>query len=173
MEHDDYVRLMKRLASYYDKQEFFKNRERNNEYFNKVRNIPGGEAIEQIFSAITDEYDYLPRNLPRAIKAAWKTFRSSNPDRFIRSNPEEGEPGCDNCIRGWITFRLQDRKTGFDYEYTGTCGHCNSVRRESAPVVTLEQIARAGGRIVDPARYGSSGKNVNISEMVEAVGETV
>lgn len=141
MERHDYSKLVKRLGTYYEKPEMFKNPERNNEYYSKIQHIPGGEVIDQIFSTITDEYDYIPRNLPKAIKGAWEKFRAGNPDKFISAN---GSPdGCQYCVNGWITFRVNS------YEYTGTCGHCNSILpNENIPVVTMDQLESVGGDVI-------------------------
>ena len=118
MEQENFKKFLDRLAHYYDRREFFQDKTRNNQYFSKVKHIPGGEVLDFIFDQITDQYEYIPKNLPKAIRAAWGVYKSEHPDKIISGESGSSFNGCKNCKRGWINFIQTDEKTGIDSFYS-------------------------------------------------------
>jgi len=163
MERENFKSFLRQLADYYDKNDFFSNKLRNNQYFNKVQHIPGGEVLDFIFNWITDNYDYIPRNLPKAIKGAWQTYKSEHSDKIVAEEESALFKGCHYCLRGWICFRKTDYKSGVEYEYTCLCGHCRPIHPGKIPMLTVDEIRQSGATIIDgrrkekqpAARYGS------------------
>lgn len=173
MEKQDFSNFVIKLARFYDKKDFLTkstdNQGRFGSWYQKVKHLPGGQALNDIYDRITDEYERFPANLPKAIKTHWGAWKNENQDKIIRS--KEKITGCENCLRGWINFAQEDEKSGLIYEYTCLCGHCRQIKNQKIPMMTVEQIEAEGGRVIKPGREKPK-KQVfgSIEDMTAAVG---
>jgi len=175
MEKQDFTNFVIKLARFYDKKDFLMkstdNHERIKAWFWKVKDIPGGQALRDIYSRITDEYEYFPKNLPKAMKTHWGAWKNENQDKVIKQR--QSVSGCENCVSGWINFAHKDEKTGVVYEFTCLCGHCRQIQHDKVPMKTVGQIEAEGGKVL---MRGNSKPSVifdNIDQMVHGIGEEV
>lgn len=174
MEKQNFIDFIKDLARYYGKTEFIEvndaNKDRIRDWYRKVRDLPGGNTLRDIYDRITDEFDAFPRNLPKTVKQYWEVWKKENKDRIV--SVKEEITGCKNCLKGWINFVQQDEKTGRVYEYTCHCGHCRQLYNPKIPRLTIEQIEAEGGRVIRPGE--AKPKKLiydNLEDMTAAVGK--
>jgi len=141
----EFENFLKKICSYYGKKDG-NDKSRNNLHFNKISFIPGGQVLDSIFEQITNEYEYFPRNLPKAIKNHWGVWQSANPEK-MKKESSGLHSGCSFCLKGWIHFVIYSKMLRIPYRHVSVCGHCRANEHTNLPVHTVDQVSRMGGEI--------------------------
>ena len=125
----------------------------------KIAHIPA-EALQYAIERIEDEAQAMPLNLPKALKDGWMAWQNANPERIARQRTP-----CKACDgRGEIMFEKLNPDFGKTYRFACRCGHCRNWYPdigEGVPLMTLDQVRRAGGTICEryPGELAQSGKS--------------
>ena len=128
-------------------------------WFESVKHIQSGPALRQIVKTIQD-LDNLPKNMPKAFKAAWQTWLNSNPEQAEKLR-EKYKSHCDYCGgTGFIYSKKKELEV--NYNYISRCPKCKNwalqVSEESMPAYAKEELWDFGFDLVEGPKVDNSKK---------------
>jgi len=156
MEKDVFKKFINELVIYFGADNFFKkenNESRLDIWFAAVKFIPSGDPLNFILAQIKNDFDSLPRNIPRVIKQYWTIYQESNRDKIEHYRTERPENKCQYCIDGLLLMRKKSNCGDHYVESVGRCGHCKSrTETQFGPFLFADRQREKGYKVYTPAR---------------------
>jgi hypothetical protein len=158
MTESDLKGLLRSLSEYFGLDKIF-SPGRQRQWISKVEDIPA-ESIPYIQKCIEDNFDTLPRNIPRHIRTYFYAWKSLNSSKFIDQPttqcPECGGTGFIHCSRPAMIMGEQLTATGgrkLMEQTTYRCPKCDNWRKwvhhSAMEAVTRIELESRGYEVLD------------------------
>jgi hypothetical protein len=158
MEISEFRKLLIWLYDYYNRDPKSVSSRKVETWFEDIARIPD-EATDRVKAFIKDEYDDVPKNLPKAIKRGFGLWLQENPERRAFRRDEKDGAACfaRGCDAGLIHARRFDDQSGAWVVYAFRCAACNpggnGYSIPSTSAMDLEAKGYRIDRLEDVPRY--------------------